>query len=241
MFINHLNLIIGMAIKAKPKKKLVKIKEPVLKKTVSGVHYIDTKKQGFLEKNLLPYSFPLIVVGLIFLLLFVLNLTLLFQDSPEFYVIRFLYFLLLLGFFLWSLLICAIFGTLTNFIILNGLMPLLNCSLEKLDLKNYLKLPLLVFSFLLLSLVISAGVLLLNPFFGLNNSINVSYLVIFALFLGSIIMVKRTLTPACKSGFLSYLVSLVFVLINYVQFLVIFTTIFLILILTIVFVFFGIP
>ncbi len=228
-----------MAIKAKPKKTSAKNKKPVLAKSVNTVHYIDTKKQGFLEKNLLPYSFPLIVVGIVFLLLLILDLALLIQDSPDFYIIRFLYVLLLLGFFLWSLLICAIFGTLTNFIILNGLMPLLNCSLQKLDLKNYFKMPLLVFLFLLLSLVLSAGVLLLNPFFGLINTINISYLVIFALFLGSIIMVKRTLVPACKSNFAGYLVSLIFVLINYIQFLVIFSTLFLVLLFTVAFVVIG--
>lgn len=229
-----------MAIKSKSKKSSAKGKKPILAKPANEVYYIDTKKQGFLEKNLLPYSFPLIIVGIVFLLLFIFNLTLFFQDSFGFFNIRFLYVLLLVGFFLWSLLICAVFGTLTNFIILNGLMPLLNCNLEKLDLKNYLKLPLLVFSFLLLSLVISAGVLLLNPFFGLTNSINVSYLVLFALFLGSIIMVKRTILSACKSDFIGYLVSFIFVLINYVQFLVIFTIIFLVLLLTVYFTFAGV-
>ena len=207
--------------------------------SAKDVNQFDTKKQGFLQKNFLPYSFPLLIVGLTFLILFVLNLALLFGNSPEFYMIRFLYVLLLVGFFLWSVLICAIFGILTNFIILDGLMPLLNCDLNKLNLKNYLKLPLFVFSLVLLSLIISAVGLYLNSFLGISVTINFLYVIIFALFLGSVIIVKRTVQVACRSDFLSYLVSIIFVLINYVQFLVIFITIFLVLILTAYFVFAG--
>jgi len=229
-----------MVIKAKPKKNLAKKLKPVSVKSVVPVLHIDTKKQGFLQKNFFPYSFPLIIVGFIFLILFIFNLPSFFQESADLRLIGFLYVLLLAGFFLWSLLICAVFGTLTNFIILNGLMPLLNCSMEKFDLNKFLKMPLIVFSLLMLSLVLSAVINFFNYFFGLTV-INVSSIVIFALFLLSIIIVKKNMVPACKSNFLGYLVSLVFVLINYVQFLVIFTTILIVLILTVFFTFAGVP
>ena len=231
-----------MVVKSKLKKRVIN-KKKVSLTSPSVVQHIDTKKQGFLQKNFFPYSFPLVVVGLVFLILFIFNISLFnlssfFQESADLNLIRILYVLLLVGFFLWSLLICAVFGTLTNFIILNGLMPFLNCSMEKFELNKFLKMPLIVFSLLMLSLVLSVVINFFNQFFGLT-ALNVSSIVIFALFLLSIIIVKKSIAPACKSSFLGYLVSFVFVLINYIQFLVIFTTILVVLILTVYFTFAG--
>jgi hypothetical protein len=133
----------------------------------------------------------------------------------DFYPIRFFYVLLLVGFFLVSLLICALFGTLTNFIILNGLMPFLKCSSAKLDLNKFLKMPLLVYLLLFGSLILDAAIYYFNSFFGSNTTIFL-YLVIFALFLAGVIIVKKNIVSACKSDFSAYLISIIFVLINYI-------------------------
>jgi len=220
------------------KKKIVE--ESVSKKSLINYGF-GSDKLGFFKKNFFPYAYPLIIVGFVSILLLIVDINELFFDKStvfhDIYGLWILYFILLVVLFFWSILQCILFGTLTNFTFLDGLLPLLKCDLKKLDLNAFLRLPFVIFLLILVSLILSGLVIFFGAGYGLTPYFNeIFFVILFVLFLIGVFKTSKVIESVCKADVQKYLLSIVFVLLNYIQILVLFTVLIVFLVITVFFV-----